>query len=79
MLNRSRVRWRCRRGTRELDLLLLRYLNKQFEQADESEQLAFLALLEWQDTELMRCLLGPFETAEVAAPIVAKIRALGRF
>ena len=54
----NKLRWRCRRGTLELDLLLLRYLENRYLAAGNLEQQAFLQLLELEDTELMRYLLG---------------------
>ena len=54
----NKLRWRCRRGTLELDLMLLRYLDTNFLAADSSEQNAFLQLLDQEDTELMRYLMG---------------------
>ena len=80
MLKRAQLQWLCRRGTKELDLVLQRYLDEAFDQADTAEQLAFFALLEQQDTELTkRLLVGSVEPADSLAPIIAKIRALGRF
>lgn len=53
----SRLRWQCRRGMRELDELLLRYLEQRYEQADDTEKAAFRKLLELSDAELMAYLL----------------------
>lgn len=47
-----RLEWRCRRGTRELDLLLQRYLHLQYEGAGRTSQMAFERLLELQDPVL---------------------------
>jgi antitoxin CptB len=48
----SRLRWRCRRGMRELDVLLQRYLEQRYACAPKEEQQAFEALLELPDPEL---------------------------
>ena len=40
------LRWQCRRGMRELDELLARYLQTFYEQATEAEKSAFRELLE---------------------------------
>ena len=48
----SRLEWRCRRGTRELDQLLQRYLRDRYPKAGRGEQEAFERLLEKQDPEL---------------------------
>ncbi len=54
----SRLRWRCRRGMRELDVLLLRYLDREFEAATPSAQSAFERLLTAQDPEILDLLAG---------------------
>ena len=52
------LRWRCRRGMRELDQLLGWLLDARYERADASEQSAFRDLLEQSDPELWRWLQG---------------------
>ena len=58
MSRAARLRWRCRRGRRELDLLLERYLNDRYGQASAAERAAFEALLERSDPELEDLLTG---------------------
>ena len=48
----SKLRWRCRRGTKELDTLTTRYLERFYLVAPQSEQSAFAQLLTLQDPEL---------------------------
>lgn len=48
----SRLKWRCRRGMRELDVLLQRYLEERYPHAPEEERQAFEALLEIPDPQL---------------------------
>ncbi|MEE9320343.1 MAG: succinate dehydrogenase assembly factor 2 [Granulosicoccus sp.] len=50
----SRLRWRCRRGMRELDEMMLAYLDHHYRDATGSEQDAFEQLLTWQDPDLYR-------------------------
>jgi len=57
MSEESRLRWQCRRGMRELDELLIRYLEVRFPVADEGEKAAFQAVLELSDPELNGYLL----------------------
>lgn len=73
----NKLRWRCRRGTLELDLMLLRYLDNEYLTADPSQQQVFLQLLELEDTKLIHYFMGevPPENAAMAA-LVAIIRAL---
>ncbi|TGO02253.1 hypothetical protein PN36_27835 [Candidatus Thiomargarita nelsonii] len=54
----SKLKWRCRRGMKELDVLLTRYLEQCYEQAPIAEQQTFQALLELPDMELYAYLLG---------------------
>lgn len=49
---RDRLRWQCRRGMLELDLLLLPYLENRFMQSSEAEQLLFAELLTHHDQDL---------------------------
>ena len=51
-LDLSKLKWRCRRGTKELDTLTTRYLDHFYLDADSSEQSAFAELLTMQDPEL---------------------------
>lgn len=74
---RSRLEWRCRRGTHELDLLMQNWLRQGFDGSSKAEQQVFLSLLEWPDDALARLLLGQAQAddAEVNA-LAAKIRHL---
>jgi antitoxin CptB len=72
--SRSRLAWRCRRGTQELDLLLLGWLARCFESASTQERAAFAALLELPDPELADCLLGARAADASLAAVVAAIR-----
>lgn len=57
-IHTARLRWRCRRGMRELDVVLQGYLENCYSQAPAAEQRAFEALLELQDPQLLAYLLG---------------------
>ena len=63
--DRERLAWRCRRGIKELDLLLLRWLERYFEAATAEQRAGFAALLELPDPELACYLLG----SERAVPL----------
>ena len=54
---RARLLWRCRRGTRELDLLLQRWLQRHYEDADPGQRRLFESLLDWPDPQLADHLL----------------------
>ena len=72
----AKLRWQCRRGTKELDLLLQRYLDSGYLLADDEEQALFAQLLQLEDDELIGVLLGELdvETREMKV-LVEKIRA----
>ena len=54
----KRLRWRCRRGMRELDQLMLRYLDQRWVNADDLERSSFLILLDTEDDKLWRWFMG---------------------
>ncbi len=57
MAEDSRLRWLCRRGMKELDLVMTRYLDTQYSQASETEKESFRELLELPDPDLYSLLL----------------------
>lgn len=57
-LDPSRLRWRCRRGTRELDQLLGWWFEQRFGNADPALQQAFADLLDEQDPDLWDWVMG---------------------
>jgi len=54
----NKLRWRCRRGMQELDLLMLAYLETRFEAAEPPLQQAFLDILAMQDPDIFHLLTG---------------------
>lgn len=54
----GQLRWRCRRGMRELDQLLGWWLDARYSAADARTQTAFRELLEQPDPELWHWLQG---------------------
>jgi antitoxin CptB len=52
------LRWRCRRGMRELDQLLQRYLERGWPGADDGERGLFLRLLDCEDDKLWQWCMG---------------------
>ncbi len=76
MSKADRLRWRCRRGMRELDVLLTRYLEQRYRLAPAGEQAVFLQVLDLPDPQILACLMGreraPDEATEA---LFAHIRA----
>ncbi|MDQ1302512.1 MAG: antitoxin CptB [Pseudomonadota bacterium] len=63
-MNPGQLRWRCRRGMRELDVLLLRWLDEDFPRAAGAERRAFERLLSWQDPDIVDLLAGRVSTED---------------
>ncbi len=61
--SKARIRWLCRRGMKELDVLLERYFEAEFDALDVNDQALFYALLQHEDPDLHAWMLG-----RVAAP-----------
>lgn len=53
-----RLRWHCRRGMKELDVVLEAYLSSHYQAASAEERAAFAALLELPDPALLYQLTG---------------------
>jgi antitoxin CptB len=52
------LEWRCRRGMKELDLLLVRYVRERLPAASIDERVAFTEFLELPDPDIARYLLA---------------------
>lgn len=71
----DRIRWRCRRGIRELDELLLGFFEQAYHRSTDSEQLAFVRLLEYSDQAILEILMQRMVPTEPdIAHVAAKIR-----
>lgn len=57
----SRLKWHCRRGMKELDVMLTRYLEEYYSSAPETEQATFRELLDLADPLMYAYFLG-YET-----------------
>lgn len=68
----SRLRWRCRRGMRELDEAMRAYLDNHYLQASAEEQASFEQLQELQDPELFQLVTGKAREARYQ-PILDKM------
>jgi antitoxin CptB len=70
------LRWRCRRGMKELDVLLERYVEERFCSASSAEREAFRQLLEAQDTALYAYFMGSERPPPQFTALIARITAL---
>ena len=70
-----KLRWRCRRGMRELDQLLERWLDREWRQSPTPEREVVLRLLDTEDDTLWRWFLGHESPPDVEiAALVERIR-----
>src|SRR5687767_13352922 len=58
---RDRIRWRCRRGMLELDLVLTGFLDAHLDHLDDTQLDAFNGLLMRPDPELLDLVMGRCE------------------
>ena len=61
---RAKLRWRCRRGMKELDLLLERFRVRDFEYLNDGQLDLLERLLDASDLDLLDCLSGTREPGE---------------
>lgn len=72
----ARLRWRCRRGMRELDALLTNFLQSSYDSLVDDDKARFAALLELPDPDLHAYLVGRNETSDARLEqLLKRIRA----
>ena len=72
-----RLRWKSRRGMRELDQLFGRYLDTEWRRDSESQRGVFLRLLDCEDDKLWHWFMGHETPSDVElAALVQRIRSL---
>ena len=73
----NRLRWRCRRGMLENDLILTRFLDSRGDQITDAELAALELILQLNDNDLWEMLSGRQEPAdESVMPLVEHLRAV---
>jgi antitoxin CptB len=73
----NRLRWRCRRGMLENDLILTRFLDGRGDRITEAEQAALESMLEMSDNDLWEMLSGRQEPTDAALmPLLERLRAV---
>jgi antitoxin CptB len=71
----DRVRWRCRRGLLELDLVLAAFLGRGYGRLDAAQRRLFDELLDWPDNDLLDLVLGRREPEPRFRAVVEMLRA----
>ncbi len=64
MSDLNRIRWHCRRGLLELDLILAQFMDRHYEGLDSDGRALFRELLEQSDNDLLDWALGRAAPAE---------------
>jgi len=62
----DRVRWHCRRGLLELDIILTRFLESGYPRLSEAQRAVFSGLLEYADNDLWDFVSGRNYSADAA-------------
>ena len=71
----AKLKWRCRRGTKELDYLLEAYLENYYADSSSEQQEQFEKLLTFQDSMLLTLILGnQLPASQGLSELVKKIR-----
>jgi antitoxin CptB len=79
MTEKSRIRWLCRRGMKELDVLLERFMGAEYDALDERERAALRELVDMEDPDLYALIMQRAEPAhELQADLLARIRQFRR-
>ena len=75
----DRIRWRCRRGLLELDLVLEAFLREELSSLTQEELGAFARLLDAPDNDLWDWVSGRGDPPEVmAAGLIRRLRSVRR-
>jgi antitoxin CptB len=69
----GRLRWRCRRGVKELDVLLTRFLDDGYSQLNAQERGDFESLLDLPDPELAAYCLGQLPAPATYSSLIQRL------
>jgi antitoxin CptB len=73
----ARLRWRCRRGMLENDLILERFLDARAAALTKADVAALDLLLDYSDNDLWDILSGRMEPADVSLlPLIGRMRSI---
>lgn len=65
------VLWKCRRGTKELDILMTSFYHKFYKTASKTQQDSFIKLLSLEDPILYDLLLNKISLKDIAVNEIA--------
>tara|TARA_B100001250_G_C19681336_1_gene735982 strand:+ start:634 stop:897 length:264 start_codon:yes stop_codon:yes gene_type:complete len=55
---KSRLLWRCRRGIKEMDIILQDFIYNYYDKLDDENKMAFSELLNEQDLDILNWIMG---------------------
>jgi|TARA_B100001758_G_C18403956_1_gene610796 antitoxin CptB len=72
---KSRILWRCRRGIKEMDIVLQDFIKDSYDELNNENKSAFSKLLEEQDLDILNWVLGKDKPEDkTLIEIIKKIR-----
>ena len=70
---RAKLKWQCRRGMLELDLILNHFVETKLDELSETDLLVFEKLLETSDPQLYAWLMGSDEPVDKELKDIVKL------
>ena len=75
----AELKWRCRRGMLELDILLNSYLDKHYSTMSQQQGDVFSEVLDYPDQVLFDLLLGNMQSSDAAVNrLITEIQCINR-
>lgn len=76
MSERNRIRWLCRRGMKELDLVMNRYVDADYDSLTDTEKATFNQFLRVEDPEIYSWIMGRTDPEPCYAAIIQRLQTL---
>lgn len=73
LTNMSRLKWACRRGMLELDVLLNNFLSEAYEKLSDEDKILFVDLLGCADPEIFAWIMGSETPSDVGMQKITKM------
>ncbi len=70
---RSRLLWRCRRGIREMDIILTEFLEQSYDALADEDKKAFVQLLDEPDLDILNWIMGKGEPDNIALKNIIRL------
>lgn len=72
-MNLNKLRWKSRKGIRELDILLQNFLNQEYESLNDYNKKIFEEVLEIETYDLLNAITGKSSYNKEYEPIIKKL------